>query len=186
MKIHAPEILCRITLLLLALLACCPLGHARSGTPYCFGDGSGTACPCANNGFAGHGCRNGKYVEGGLLTDTGLASVSSDTLVLSGRFISGKARVVSGTSQLAGGNGIPFGDGLRCVGGSLIYTKVHVPNGIGEVNFPTAGELPLSVLGFSSPGTVRHYQIVYLDKKLFYCTPKQDNGTNGMSIVWLP
>ncbi len=38
----------------------------RLGSFYCFGDGSGAACPCANSGRRFHGCRN-DTAEGGLL-----------------------------------------------------------------------------------------------------------------------
>src|SRR5204862_180169 len=60
-------------------------GTNASGMPFCFGDGSGAACPCANNGSNGNGCANSVNAAGANLTASGAASVSADTLVLLGR-----------------------------------------------------------------------------------------------------
>ena len=49
---------------------------------FCFGDGSATACPCANSGEIGHGCENSFTTGGALLTSSGQAKISSDTLKL--------------------------------------------------------------------------------------------------------
>ncbi len=186
MKLQLASLVSHLAPVLFVFLSSGSSAPAMSGTPYCVGDGSGLACPCGNSGSPGHGCRNSKFVHGGLLTDTGLASVSADTLVLKGQYISGPAYVASGSSQLGGGNGIVFGDGLLCVGGVQILSKVHTPKPSGVVMFPSAGEVPLSVLGMTTAGSVRHYQILYKDKKLFYCTFRKDNGTNGLSVTWVP
>ncbi|MBI5362861.1 MAG: hypothetical protein HZA53_06755 [Planctomycetes bacterium] len=54
------------------------------GVPFCFGDGSGSACPCGNTGAIGHGCANSANANDALLTATGAASLANDTLVLDG------------------------------------------------------------------------------------------------------
>ena len=81
----------------------------QTGLPYCFGDGSGTACPCGNTGAPGHGCANSIYAAGGLLTATGVASVSADTVVLSGSSMpSSTALYFQGTAK----TGVVLADGL--------------------------------------------------------------------------
>ncbi|MCY2960238.1 MAG: VCBS repeat-containing protein, partial [Planctomycetota bacterium] len=100
-----------------------------TGTPYCFGDGSGTACPCGNVGAAGNGCGNSLFANGANLTATGTASISGDTLVLSGSNMpNSSALYFQGTGQANAGLGTVFGDGLRCAAGSVIRlgTKTNV------------------------------------------------------------
>ncbi len=88
-----------------------------TGTPYCFGDGSGTTCPCGNNGSMQHGCANSNDAAGAVLVAEGQAHLSSDTVTLraSGMTPSTTLLFFQGTGQAAGGQGVAFGDGLRCV-----------------------------------------------------------------------
>src|SRR5258705_3596873 len=48
--------------------------------PFCFGDGSGQACPCGNSGSSGHGCQDSNGTGGALLSASGTPSLSADTL----------------------------------------------------------------------------------------------------------
>lgn len=52
----------------------------RPGLTSCAGDGTASACPCANYGDAGHGCGNSTTVSGVLLSADGTPSVSADSL----------------------------------------------------------------------------------------------------------
>ena len=70
-------------------------------TYYCFGDGTGTACPCANNGAVGNGCGNGVNPNGANLAASGIASVSGDTWLLSG------SGVPNGPSAIADAGFLP-------------------------------------------------------------------------------
>src|SRR5262249_20623546 len=47
--------------------------HGTYPLVFCFGDGSGAACPCSNSGTICHGCANSKNAAGALLTVTGAA-----------------------------------------------------------------------------------------------------------------
>ena len=108
----------------------CPVGVI--GTAYCFGDGSGTACPCGNTGGVGQGCAN-SATTGATLVASGSLSIAAGDLVLTG---SGAPAGVSGiffagTTQITGGNGNPFGDGLRCVGGPVVRMETISADGAG-------------------------------------------------------
>jgi len=156
-----------------------------AGTPFCFGDGSGTACPCGNAGAAGNGCANSLFAAGARLSGQGLASVANDTLSLIGsQMPNSSALYFQGTAPAGSGLGLVFGDGLRCAGGSVIRlgTKFNVA---GSSSYPGAGDQPVSVRGLNAPGDVRHYQIWYRNAAAF-CTTDTFNLTNGLGLTWAP
>src|SRR5690606_24305386 len=57
---------------------------ATAPMPYCFGDGSGAACPCGNVGTVGNGCANSIQPSGARLSTLGLSRLGADTLSLTG------------------------------------------------------------------------------------------------------
>ena len=152
---------------------------------YCFGDGSGTACPCANTGSAGNGCANSIVIAGAHLDAAGAASVSNDALVLTGSSMPNSTVVyIQGTTQLNGGNGSVLGDGLRCVGGSLIRLgmKVNVSNGS---TYPQVGDIPISIRGaVPASGGTRTYQAWYRNPT--GPCGSGSNLTNGVQVTWVP
>jgi hypothetical protein len=157
------------------------------GTPYCPGDGTGTACACSNFGTSGHGCANSINPGGAVLDASGNASLSADTLVLAGAGMpNAPVLYFQGTSQAGtGGGGVVFGDGLRCVAGSVLRLGVHVNAG-GSSQYPIAGEASVSIRGLiQSPGGVRDYQCWYRNSAAF-CTASTFNLTNGLEVLWLP
>ncbi len=157
-----------------------------SVTPYCFGDGSGAACPCANNGGAGRGCANSTG-QGGGLAGSGNPQVSSDTLVLTTSGTPASATVVffQGNNQDNGGAGIALFDGLRCTSGSVIRLGVKSSSG-GSTSYPQFGDLPISVKGLvPAGGATRHYQAQYRDPASF-CTADTSNFTNAVTAIWTP
>ena len=100
---------------------------------YCAGDGSGIACPCGNASPVGNdeGCLTSLGV-GGRLRASGVASIAADTLELLGtQMPNSSALYFQGTTAQSGGLGVVFGDGLRCVGGTVIRlgTKANVEIG---------------------------------------------------------
>ena len=166
----------------------------RDGGPvlagFCFGDGSGTPCPCGNSGAAGHGCENSSSTGGAILAATGTASLGSDTLVLTA---SGERPTVL-TIVLQGDDPtgpLLFGDGLRCAGGTLkrLYAKSAVG---GVVSAPQAGDAAVSVRSAAlgdviSAGASRYYQTWYRDQSANFCpdpSGKNWNASSGFVVVW--
>ncbi len=161
------------------------LVESQVGTPFCFGDGTGTPCPCGNNGVAGNGCASSINPSGANLFAGGVPSIAMDTLALQGCGMpNGAAYYFQGTTRMAGGNGVSFGDGLRCAGGTLVRpgTKTNV-NGASQ--FPSGADPAVSVKGRCNSGDVRTYQVGYRNPAAF-CTSATFNLSNGLEIVWAP
>lgn len=174
----------------LGLLALASTARAQF-TPYCFGDGTGTICPCSNNGTLGNGCGNSANPGGALLSGTGFASLSSDTVVLTltGANSATGSRFFQALNWWNGPNGLPIWDGLRCVNSPVIVLK-NVPVVGGTAVYPTAADLPVSVRSWMAgitlvAGTTAYYQTRYNDPSTF-CTVAPFNMSNGIYTVWVP
>jgi hypothetical protein len=153
-------------------------------TGFCFGDGLGTPCPCANHSPAGAraGCLSSLGV-GARLQGTGLPVVGFDSYVLQASAMpNASALYFQGTSALNGGAGLAFGDGLRCAGGSLVRLGTRL-NVAGASQVPSMGGTPISVAAGLAPGDLRFYQVWYRNAAAF-CTPDTYNLTNGLEVTW--
>jgi hypothetical protein len=157
-----------------------------AGTSFCFGDGTGAACPCANTGSAGHGCNNSAATGGALLMASGVPSLSLDTLEFTStsELPSALSIVLQGDATIAP---VPFGDGLRCAGGSLLRLYSKNASG-GIVLAPGPGDPTVSArsaaLGDTIPlGATRIYQVYYRDPNLVFC-PSGFNASNAVAVVW--
>jgi len=154
------------------------------GAPYCAGDGTGTPCPCANNSTPGWGlgCLNSLEM-GGKLRASGSASLSNDTLALVGsQMLNSFALYFQGTIRHSGGNGVTFGDGKLCAGGTITRLG-RKPNTMGASRYPSAGDASISSQGsITSPGT-RTYQAWYRNAAAF-CTASNYNMTNAVEVLW--
>jgi hypothetical protein len=127
---------------------------ASTGIAFCFGEDG--ACPCGNDTSSGNG--------GGYLNSTGQSAVlsgvgvpyseyavcpsvtppSSDTVKLTANGLPNvPALFFKGISGFNGGNGILFGDGLRCAGGQIIRVQIKFPS---RAPSPSASQLPNSHL----------------------------------------
>ncbi|MCE9593407.1 MAG: thrombospondin type 3 repeat-containing protein [Planctomycetes bacterium] len=153
------------------------------GVPFCFGDGSGTPCPCGNAGDPGHGCAN-SATAGALLYNLGGASVGGgNTDLYSIRLPSGMFGLFyMGTNPMAGGNGVMSYDGLRCVNG---FTKRYAlqnsgAGGVFHLANPAALQ-PTLVLA----GTTWFFQANYRDNSGSPCS-NFANYTNALRIDFLP
>jgi hypothetical protein len=158
------------------------------GTAYCFGDGSGTPCPCGNTSAVGDGvgCLN-SLSNGGKLRTFGVASLTNDSVVLSGsQMPNSSCLYFQGTAQQGpSGGGTAFGDGLRCAGGTVVRlaTKTNVA---GASSYPVGADVPISVKGLVPvAGATRTYQAWYRNAAAF-CTVSTFNLSNGVEFTWAP
>lgn len=158
-------------------------GNGTNGTTLCFGDGSGTDCPCGNTGSPGRGCANGSTPDGALLVAIGGSSVSASTLALSveGAVPGQPGLFFQGEQVLNGGLGVPFGDGLRCTGGNVRRLEVRFADGAGAAQTT----VDLASAGGVSPGDTRRYQFWYRDPVGTPCGVGF-NLSNAAEVVWFP
>jgi len=159
-----------------------------TGTVFCSGDGSGAACPCGNNGQPGNGCANSAQPGGAHLDAVGNPAVTFDTVDLQGSLMPAttSALYFQGTGQLGGGAGIPFGDGLRCLSGSIVRLGTRVNAGGSSGYGVSQGDIPISVRGgIPAGGGTFTYQVWYRNAAAF-CTASTFNLSNGLEIVWAP
>ena len=165
-----------------AILAANLVGVGDFGNTFCFGDGSGTLCPCGNASSAGVGCANGSGL-GGRLISSGSASVSAANLVLEGSQLIGSqpGLYFQGNNAVNGGAGVQFGDGLRCAGGGVIRLQVRFAGSGGS----SATTIDIAAKGGCAAGDVKRYQVWYRDPLTSPCGA-QFNLTNGVEITWIP
>lgn len=157
-------------------------GIGGPGTPLCFGDGGGTACPCGNPGGGSEGCSNSTG-NGGILAASGHDSVALGDLVLeASNALPGQPGLFfQGDNSINGGTGIPFGDGLRCCGGNVVRLQVVVP----DANGNAATSVNISAGGGVSAGDTRCYQYWYRDPSGSPCGAGF-NLSNANQIDWQP
>jgi len=154
-----------------------------STTLICFGDGTSGNCPCNNQSILGNneGCLHNGGV-GGKLVASGGTSITCDSLQLCA------SQMLGANCIFLQGSTVPFGpanfgDGLRCIGGTLRRLGVTPISG-GGACLGLAGSVPIHVLGQVGPGTVG-YQTYYRDPSGF-CTSLTYNITNGVQVTWAP
>jgi hypothetical protein len=149
--------------------------------PFCFGDGTGTACPCGNAGISGRGCASSVSGSGALIAGQGTPSLAADTLVLHGSDMpNSSALYFQGTTQVSS----VFGDGLRCAGGTVTRLGSKT-NASGASQYPAAGDPSVSVKGAVTASGTRTYQVWYRNAAAF-CTPSTFNLSNGLEVTWSP
>jgi len=149
---------------------------------YCWCDGSGASSPCGNFGEMGRGCANSHSSAGAVLQASGVPSVSGGTLTLTGSDVppSQPGLFFQGVNPVNGGDGIIFGDGLRCAGGALKRLQVRVFDSTGFA----ATTVDIAAKGEVAPGDVRYYQLWYRDPGASPCS-SEFNATNGVEITWM-
>jgi hypothetical protein len=152
---------------------------------FCFGDGSGPVCPCANSGATGSGCANGTLASGARLEASGFAGIapSTDTLVLTASGVTGLSILAQGSPSY-GWSGTGLGDGVLCLSGQLMFIGTAQPTGT-SVSIPNpAAPAQLHVAGLvTQAGIARAYQVIYRDASAF-CTPAVMNTTTALVVTW--
>jgi len=109
---------------------------APVGLRFCYGDGSGAACPCNNFSLTPSGCVNSTG-EGALSYAYGSSSLSLDQMEFGASLLPPgvPALLFSSGAMLGAGGGTPFGDGLRCIGGSIQRLGVKPAGANGRVDW---------------------------------------------------
>ncbi|MFT7670476.1 MAG: endonuclease I [Planctomycetota bacterium] len=150
---------------------------------YCFGDGTGNFCPCGNVGITGHGCGNSASAGGCRLVSMGTTSLSADDFGLAAQNSTDSAPGLffEGTIAVNSGFGLTFGDGLRCVGGSVNRLEVVVSSLFGDA----FSSQSIATGSGITPGDVRHYQWWYRDSAPVPCG-NAFNLSNAIEVVWTP
>jgi glucose/arabinose dehydrogenase len=162
------------------------------GTASCFGDGSTpTPCPCANTGMVGRGCENSSLTGGARLEGAGDPGNDQVVLISTGELPTVLTIFLQG--NVSNPTGFLFGDGVRCVSGSL--KRLYSHNAVGGIaHAPNVGEPSITTqstnLGdplFPLSGQVRYYQAYYRDPVLSFCSSPPGNTWNVSSmftITW--
>lgn len=151
------------------------------GTATCFGDATGLTCPCGNFASAGEGCGNSMGV-GATLGSEGSDSVAAGTFLLRATQLppNKPALFVQADGHLGGGNGVLWGDGLRCTTGNPVNLGVVWSDGGGNAT-SAANVLAVGAVG---AGDTKVYQLVYRDP-IGPCGQGY-NGTNSLEVSFLP
>lgn len=153
------------------------------GSAYCFGDDTGTRCPCDNPGDPGRGCANSATAGGALLEGVGTRSLAAHyfVLVASGLVPHQPALYFAGHDLIAGGSGVVFGDGLRCAGTQVVRIEAASPgsDGYGNTHVDVLERIGVS------PGETRYFQAWYRDPAAGPCGTGH-NLTNGYRVSFLP
>jgi hypothetical protein len=157
------------------------------GSPFCFGDGTGGACPCGNTGGPGRGCANSVGQSARLLA-SGPTNPDQVVLAADGELPTALTIFVQGPLSISP---VIFGDGLRCIGGTLRRLYSNAASG-GQAYAPHPGDPSITArsaaLGDTIPsGSTRYYMTYYRDPSSTFCSNPPGNTFNAssaVSIVW--
>jgi Tol biopolymer transport system component len=159
------------------------------------GVGGVLSCPCANPPSGpGRGCNNSAGTGGAILAASGVAYLSMDTLVFTTSAEKPTATSIVLQGNMLAASGLVFGQGVRCVGGTLkrLYTKTASGGSITAPNFG-AGDAAVSVRSASlgdviHAGQSRWYLVYYRDPAVLGGCPAQStfNATQSGQVTWWP
>ncbi|MBK7641566.1 MAG: hypothetical protein IPJ19_00725 [Planctomycetes bacterium] len=151
-----------------------------------------SACPCSNPPSGSlRGCNNSAATGGASLAASGNSNLASDTLTLasSNQTPNGTTIMLQGTSS--NGTGVAFGQGIRCIAGTLKRLYVKSPGGAGGITVPGAGDPTVSARSAAlgdviTAGQHRYYMAYYRDPVVLGgCVGTSTyNATNSMDVPW--
>jgi hypothetical protein len=174
------------------VMAIAPLAFSSLCDP---GVGSVIPCPCANAPVnSGRGCDNSASTGGANLSGGGLPQLSSDTLFFTtaGEKATATSILMQGTSHSM--TGAIYGQGVRCVSGSLkrLFVKSAVGGSILAPNF-AGGDPSISARSAAKgdtilPGQDRWYLVYYRDPTVLGGCPGTStfNATQTGVVNWTP
>jgi hypothetical protein len=159
------------------------------GTSYCAGDGVDpsvtTACPCGNTGAVGNGCASSFNAAGAHIDATGFHDATTDAVFFQGTGMNATGNCIffKGNAEATGGT--VFGDGVTCVGGTLVRFSASVLTA-GSATYPTGAQPLISVRGGTPPGSgiQAWYGAYYRNAAAAFCPPATFNTTNSYTILW--
>ena len=117
-----------------------------------------------------------------MLSASGTTSAQDDGLALEiDDSVPGQAGLFfQANGMLAGGAGVPFGDGLRCIGaGGVVRIQVRFAGASGS----TSSTVSIVTQGAVVAGDTRYYQWWYRDPA-GSCTGQTFNFSNGWQVDW--
>ena len=152
-------------------------------------------CPCGNpQDGLNRGCDNSAGTNGAALTAVGTASLSADTLVFTtgGERPTALSILLQGPALIAAGT--TYGQGVRCVGGTLrrLFNKAAVGGSIVVPNFgggdPTVSARSAAKGDPISAGQNRWYMVYYRDPNVLGGCPASStiNATQAGVVTWAP
>jgi hypothetical protein len=153
-------------------------------------------CPCANSpGGAGRGCDNSAATGGAALAASGFAHLSMDSLMFmtSGEKPTALSIVMQGNGVIS--NGVAYGQGVRCVGGTIIRRLFIKSATSGSITAPEfdAGDPTVSARSIAKgdpiqAGDSRWYLVYYRDPTVLGGCPASStfNATQTGQVTWWP
>jgi len=156
---------------------------STTGVPFC--NGSGGACPCGNDALQilPSGCVNSTTQPASLAaTGDASASASGVNLIAVGAVPNLPGVFFAGENAINGGNGVAFGDGLRCAGFNVVRLQLTSSDGSGSA----ISTVDVAAAGGVSAGDTRNYQYWYREVNTGGVCGNSHNLTNGVGITWGP
>jgi len=162
-------------------------------TSYCNPGVDTASCPCGNPpSGANRGCNNSSNTGGAQLSMTGNASLGSDTVQFTATGEKPTATSIFLQGNAANTGGATFGQGIRCVAGTLKRLYVKTASS-GSATAPVGSDARVSVrsaaLGDSiGPGEPRFYMVYYRDPTVLGGCPFSStfNATQSGAVGWIP